>query len=414
MTKQERLEKELKELEEMRAYEDELHGQGVKLIAGIDEVGRGPLAGPVYAACVILPEGFDIPGIKDSKKVSEKKRIALDEIIREKAVSFGIGIATPSEIDDINILNATKRAMKRAFDDAESRLGEGRKIERLLVDAVDLDFGVPCDAFIKGDAKILSIAAASIVAKVARDRYMIDMDEVYPGYAFASNKGYGTKAHYEGLAELGMTPIHRRTFIKESQVAKKFYAVRKGRNPGIYTSWDECKALVTGFPGAEYKGFGTREEAESFMGMGTSAAGAEANTTAAKAYVDGSYDKTTHRYAAGGVILYKGEEHEFAKAFEGECADLRNVAGEIMGSRMAIEYCLENGIDELIIYHDYAGIGMWGDDQWKANLDMTREYKAFVREAREKMKISFVKVKAHTGDKYNEAADRLAKSALGL
>lgn len=415
MTKQERIEKETENLREMKAYEDKLHEEGIRLIAGIDEVGRGPLAGPVYAACVVLPSDFDVLGVNDSKKVSEKKRVALDREIRERAITYGIGIASPAEIDEINILNATKLAMKRAIAAANSKLPDGEMIERLLIDAVELDTDIPCDAFIKGDAKILSIAAASIVAKVARDNYMIEMDEIYPGYAFASNKGYGTKAHYEGLMELGMTPIHRRTFIKENQVAKKVYAVKVGRKPGIYYTWDECKSEVDGFSGAEYKGFSTKADAEAYLGSAKKSHNQElAHKDVAEAYVDGSYDVANHRYAAGGVIIYNGDEYEFSEAYDGDCADLRNVAGEIMGARLAIEYCLRNGIKNLVIYHDYMGIGMWGDDRWKANLDMTKEYKDFVRQAREKMNIRFVKVKAHSGDRYNEIADKLAKSALGI
>lgn len=427
MTKQERLEKDIQNLKEMRAYEDELHERGVNLIAGIDEVGRGPLAGPVYAACVVLPTGFDVLGINDSKKVSEKKRIALDKEIREKAVTYGIGIATPAEIDGINILNATKLAMMRAIDDASSKLPEGQNIERILIDAVKLDTEIPCESFIKGDARILSIAAASIVAKVARDSYMVEMEDVYPGYAFASNKGYGTKAHYEGLMELGMTPIHRRTFIKESQVAKKVYAVKVGRQPGIYSTWEDCKAQVDGFSGAQYKGFTSKIEAENYL-RGTEddifGENKQVNSTAientaekkdvAEAYVDGSYDVANHRYAAGGVILYNGNEYEFSEAYDGDCADLRNVAGEIMGARLAIEYCIKNEIKDLVIYHDYMGVGMWGDDKWKANLDMTKAYKEFVKEARKQLDIRFVKVKAHSGNRYNEIADKLAKSALGI
>lgn len=421
MTKQERLEKEKQNLLEMRAHEDELHAKGLKYIAGIDEVGRGPLAGPVYTACVVLPEGFDVLGINDSKKVTEKRRTALDVEIREKAIAYGIGIATPEEIDELNILNATKLAMKRAIKACNDKLPEGEEIELLLIDAVKLDVDVPQESIIKGDARILSIAAASIVAKVARDNYMVEMDELYPGYAFASNKGYGTAAHYEGLMELGFTPIHRKTFVKESQVASKFYAVREGRKTGIFTSWDECKAQVDGHPGAVYKSFKTRAEAEEWYGGtgvlrsgGTEVPGS-GGTEAAVAYVDGSYDVANHRYAAGGIILYKGNEYEFSQAFSDEAsANLRNVAGEIMGARIAIDYCIEKNIPELVIYHDYEGVGKWGDNLWKANLNMTREYKEYVREAREQMTITFVKVKAHAGDKYNEIADKLAKRALGI
>jgi ribonuclease HII len=208
----------------MSTYENELHAQGYKCIAGIDEVGRGPLAGPVCAAAVVLPEGFAVLGVDDSKKLSEKKRDALYDQILSVAVVWGIGLVDHSRIDEINILNATKEAMYLAIADANLKLAEipafagmteCATIDYLLVDALELpDAGIPGKGIIKGDAKSVSIAAASIVAKVTRDRMMIKFDEVYPGYGFAQNKGYGTKAHYEGLRLHGITPIHRRTFLK--------------------------------------------------------------------------------------------------------------------------------------------------------------------------------------------------------
>ncbi|MDR0852537.1 MAG: ribonuclease HII [Clostridiales Family XIII bacterium] len=197
-------------LAEMKRYEDALHAQGLRYVAGIDEVGRGPLAGPVCAAAVVLPVDFDILGIDDSKKLSEKKREYLCEKIIEKAVAYGIGMIDNNRIDEINILNATKEAMLIAIQKASQNL----QIEHLLIDAVKLpEAGIPGTAIIKGDQKSVSIAAASIVAKVTRDKLMVEFDEIYPGYAFAANKGYGTKAHYEGLARLGRTPIHRKTFL---------------------------------------------------------------------------------------------------------------------------------------------------------------------------------------------------------
>jgi ribonuclease HII len=209
-------------LVEMSNYENGLHAQGYKCIAGIDEVGRGPLAGPVCAAAVVLPEGFSVLGVDDSKKISEKKREVLYEQILSVAVAWGIGLVDHHRIDEINILNATKEAMYLAIADANLKLaeiaGQARNdagIDYLLVDALELpDAGIPGKGIIKGDAKSVSIAAASIVAKVTRDRMMIKFDEVYPGYGFAQNKGYGTKAHYEGLRLHGITPIHRRTFLK--------------------------------------------------------------------------------------------------------------------------------------------------------------------------------------------------------
>ncbi|MBE6032689.1 MAG: ribonuclease HII [Clostridiales bacterium] len=209
MTKQERLEMLKQRLEEMGRYERELYSRGIKAVAGIDEVGRGPLAGPVVAAAVILPEDFHILGVDDSKKLSEKKREELFTQITETALAWSVGIVEPEVIDEINILEATKKAMKEAVAGLEIQP------EYLLLDAVELkDLDIPQTPLIKGDSLSRSIAAASIVAKVIRDRMMVDYDAQYPGYAFASNKGYGTAAHYEGLKAQGMTPIHRRSFLK--------------------------------------------------------------------------------------------------------------------------------------------------------------------------------------------------------
>ena len=273
MKKAEREEHLRKKLIEMSRYEDDLRVKGVGFIAGVDEVGRGPLAGPVCAAAVILPEGFDVIGIDDSKKLTEKRREALFEDISEKAIAIGVGMIENDRIDEINILNATKEAMLKAIGEANRILaatpdsgehsgehsGDGSfcvpcgtqkepsplcsqkepsplcsplcsepsplcsaspplfpQIGHLLVDAIRLpEANIPGTAIIGGDRKSVSIAAASIIAKVTRDRLMIQYDEIYPGYGFASNKGYGTKAHYEGLKKLGPTPIHRRSFIKD-------------------------------------------------------------------------------------------------------------------------------------------------------------------------------------------------------
>lgn len=200
---------------EMSEFENSLRNNGIKIIAGIDEVGRGPLAGPVYAACVVLPKDFDVLGVDDSKKLSEKKRNELNEKIKEKAIAYGIGIVNNETIDEINILNATKLAMKIAVTNTEKML-EGKCIEHLLIDALKLEeVAIPQTGIIKGDSKSVSIAAASIVAKVARDGYMIEQSKIYPYYSFESNKGYGTKAHYEGMREYGFTPIHRKTFLRK-------------------------------------------------------------------------------------------------------------------------------------------------------------------------------------------------------
>lgn len=213
MTKQERLKKQQERLKEMKARETELHRQGYVNIAGVDEVGRGPLAGPVVAAAVVLPEDFDVLGIDDSKKLSEKRREELFDVILEKAVAWGIGMADHSTIDEINILQATKLAMKDAIAYLSGKL-EG--IDYVIFDAVKInDLKLPQEAVIKGDSKILAVAAASIVAKVTRDRMMVAYAEEYPGYGFEKNKGYGTKQHYEGIARQGICPIHRKTFLKK-------------------------------------------------------------------------------------------------------------------------------------------------------------------------------------------------------
>lgn len=208
--KEEKLRKELERLEVMSAYEKE-YAQYTH-ICGIDEVGRGPLAGPVVACAVVLPKDVTILYLNDSKKLSEKKRELLYDEIMEKAVAVGIGAVGPVRIDEINILQATYEAMRMAIEDLTGKLG--KKPDLLLNDAVTIpEVDIPQVPIIKGDAKSISIAAASIVAKVTRDHLMIEYDQVLPGYDFAKNKGYGTKAHIAGLKELGATPIHRKTFI---------------------------------------------------------------------------------------------------------------------------------------------------------------------------------------------------------
>ena len=217
MTKQEREQVLREKLQTMQVYERELRAAGKSYIAGVDEVGRGPLAGPVVAACVVLPEDFDVLGVDDSKKLSEKKREQLYDAILSEALAYGIGMQDNASIDEINILEATKEAMRCAIIEAEQRLREktGCGIDHILIDALTLrEIAIPQTGIIKGDSASLSIAAASILAKVTRDRMMVEYDSIYPGYAFAKNKGYGTKAHYEGLQAQGMTPIHRRSFLK--------------------------------------------------------------------------------------------------------------------------------------------------------------------------------------------------------
>ena len=192
----------------MLSFERELWSAGKEYIAGVDEVGRGPLAGPVVTAAVILPKDFSLLGVDDSKKLSPKRREELFEQIKEAAVCWAIGRREPDRIDEINILEATKEAML----DAVKALPV--KPDHVLIDAVRLQgLDMPQTSIIKGDARSVSIAAASILAKVTRDREMVEMAGIYPGYAFESNKGYGTAAHYEGLRKLGPCPIHRKTFL---------------------------------------------------------------------------------------------------------------------------------------------------------------------------------------------------------
>lgn len=216
MTKKEREEYLLAKLAEMKTFDKEKTG-GCRFICGVDEVGRGPLAGPVITAAVVLPEDFDIPGIDDSKKLTEKKREALFPVIKEHALAYGIGEASHERIDEINILQATKEAMTQAVENCAVMLRErhGEDIEHVLFDAMKIDaVKYPQSSVIKGDAQSLSIAAASVIAKVTRDRMMVEMAEKYPHYAFEKNKGYGTKAHYEGLEKAGPCEIHRMTFLK--------------------------------------------------------------------------------------------------------------------------------------------------------------------------------------------------------
>lgn len=193
-------------LEKMLAYEKELYTQGIQLIAGVDEVGRGPLAGPVVAAAVILPKACKIPGLNDSKKIPKSKHKEIYEAVLQNAVAIGIGIKDNQVIDQVNIYEATKLAMMEAIGQLEPQP------QHLLIDAMRLDLPISQTSIIKGDANSLSIAAASIVAKVTRDQMMEEFDKEYPGYDFAKNAGYGTTNHLAGLHQLGVTPIHRRSF----------------------------------------------------------------------------------------------------------------------------------------------------------------------------------------------------------
>lgn len=194
----------------MMEIENSLYAEGYELVCGVDEAGRGPLAGPVCAAAVILPKGVEIPGLNDSKKLSDKKRRELFPVIQEKALAWGIGWASHGEIDEINILQATYLAMERAVEALKT------KPEFLLIDGNRAkDFGIPTRTVVKGDSLSASIAAASILAKVSRDNVMVELAKEYPAYGFEIHKGYGTKAHYEALREYGHSPIHRLSFLKK-------------------------------------------------------------------------------------------------------------------------------------------------------------------------------------------------------
>ena len=195
--------------------EKDLNQQGFEILCGVDEAGRGPLAGPVCASAVILPQGLEIPGLNDSKKLSDKKRRELMPVIKEQALAWGIAFASEEEIDDINILQATFLAMRRAMDQLSLRP------DLALIDGNrETDFGLPVKTVVHGDSLSANIAAASVLAKVTRDDLMIELAEKYPEYGFEIHKGYGTKAHYAALEKYGPSPIHRRSFLK------KFYAGR--------------------------------------------------------------------------------------------------------------------------------------------------------------------------------------------
>ena len=195
---------------DMWEFENKHRNEGYTAICGVDEAGRGPLAGPVCAAAVILPADVEIPGLNDSKKLSDKKRRELFPVICEKAVAYGIAFADHNEIDEINILQATYLAMERAIQKlavkADFALIDGNRAK---------DFGIPLETIVGGDGRSASIAAASILAKVTRDDYMLEMADVYPQYGFEIHKGYGTKAHYAALTEFGASPIHRMSFLRK-------------------------------------------------------------------------------------------------------------------------------------------------------------------------------------------------------
>ena len=204
-----RREKEMQRLNEMYIYEKEAFERGYEIVAGMDEAGRGPLAGPVVASCVVLPKYCLIEGINDSKKLSPARREKLYDIIMDKAISVGIGIVDEKTIDEVNILNATRMAMKAAVERVSP------KPQIILIDAMELEeIDIPQKAIIRGDSMSISIAAASIIAKVTRDRLITEADQKYPAYGFSRNKGYGTKEHIDAIKKYGICPIHRVSFTK--------------------------------------------------------------------------------------------------------------------------------------------------------------------------------------------------------
>ncbi len=200
-------------------YENELREKGVNIIGGVDEVGRGPLVGDVVAACVVLPENFVLEGLTDSKKLSEKKRNEFYKIISEKALAIGIGKVSAKEIDKINIYKATQKAMIYAINEVKKQI----KLEHVLIDAMPLDIDVPTTSIIKGDAKSITIAAASVIAKVTRDSDMYLLDKEYPMYDFAHNKGYGTKKHIEAIKKYGIIEEHRLTYSPVTENKNRYF-----------------------------------------------------------------------------------------------------------------------------------------------------------------------------------------------
>ena len=200
-------------MEDLYKYENELYNKNVKYIGGVDEVGRGPLIGPVVAACVVLPKDFVLDGLNDSKKLSEKKRDIYYEYIKEHALAWSVGIIGPEKIDEVNIYAATKLAMKEAI----SKVREQVNLEHVLIDAMPLELDIPTTSIIKGDSKSISIAAASVIAKVTRDRMMYELDKVYPQYGFGLHKGYPTKKHIEAIHKYGLIDGYRKTYgpVKE-------------------------------------------------------------------------------------------------------------------------------------------------------------------------------------------------------
>lgn len=198
----------MKEIIDNRIFEKELNEKGISYIAGVDEVGRGPLVGPVVTACVVLPKDYYLEGLTDSKKLSKKQREKYFDIIMQDALGIGIGIKSEKVIDEVNIYEATKLAMYEAIENCKKKC----KVEHVLIDAMKLDLDIPSTSIIKGDFKSITIAAASVIAKVTRDRMLEELDKIYPMYGFKDNAGYGTKKHIEAIKEYGIIEEHRKTF----------------------------------------------------------------------------------------------------------------------------------------------------------------------------------------------------------
>ena len=204
-------------------YENELYEKGIKYIGGVDEVGRGPLIGPVVTACVVLPKDFILEGLNDSKQLSEKKRNEYYKYIKEHALACEVGIIGPEIIDKVNIYEATKLAMLEAIDKVNKKL----KLEHVLIDAMPLELEIPSTSIIKGDAKSISIAAASVIAKVTRDEMMYELDKIYPQYGFKSHKGYPTKKHLEAINQYGLIEGYRKTYGPVKRI------IEEGKNESV-------------------------------------------------------------------------------------------------------------------------------------------------------------------------------------
>lgn len=209
--------KKITEVVDLYQYEHELYEQGITYIGGVDEVGRGPLIGPVVTACCVLPKDFECAGLTDSKKLSEKKRNIYFEYIKEHAIAYGIGMCSPEEIDEFNIYAATQIAMKRAITEVQKQI----PLEHVLIDAMPLELDIPTTSIIKGDAKSISIAAASVLAKVTRDEMMYELDKQYPLYGFGNHKGYPTKAHIEAIRKYGLIDGYRKTYGPVKEIVER-------------------------------------------------------------------------------------------------------------------------------------------------------------------------------------------------